>query len=245
MKIHIIGLGNFGLFLARHFKESGLEVTGFDVSPGKTKIMEELAWCPDRHGFHPAESQEPDVVVLAVFPKQITEGLVKKIEDIAPDALIVNVSSVQQLGISTLVNTWAGNMMSFHPLFGPVGVTKSGWAGKQIIVTVQPEKDDRALALLETFTRRGVTVDKMSAEEHDRKMLPHALAFFIAELVKAGTEGTDPRFLTGSGRQMIGLLDFTEGCSEDLRSLVLSNPELKKIFPKLRDVFEKLTKGRR
>ncbi len=180
------------------------------------------------------QAKDTEIVVLALFPEQVTrrQGL--------DSALLVNVSSVQQPGIAALIEAGVDtrNILSFHPLFGPVAVTKSGWAGKQIIVTMTPNEDARAATLLETFTRRGVTIDRMSPAEHDRKMLPHALAFLIGELVKVGAENVDPRFLTGSGRQMLGLLDFTDVASPKLRHLILSNPELKAVVPKLRKVLE-------
>jgi prephenate dehydrogenase len=235
MKTHIIGLGNLGLFLARHFVESGFTVSGWDVDLKKEGMLSDL-------GGHWGQDNETDVVIFALFPAQIQPMLLSAQD---PNALLVNLSSVQVSGIGALRNAGAdpARIFSFHPLFGPVGVTKSGWAGKQIIVTAQQENDDRASALLETFTRKRVIVDQMSPEEHDQKMLPHALAFFIAELIKVGAEGADPRFLTGSGRQMLGLLDFTEANSDELRKLILSNPALKKVFPKLKEIFERLTSG--
>lgn len=227
----MLGLGNLGLFLARHFLELEFQVSGWDINPSKRSVLESLGGCLDQ------DDKTADAVIFALFPKQITKQLV---EGLNPKTLLVNVSSVQQPGIKALLDAGVDRerIFSFHPLFGPVGVSKSGWVGKQIIVTVH-ENDSRASALLETFTRRGVIIDQMSPEEHDKKMLPHALAFLIAELVKVGAEGADPRFLTGSGHHMLGLLDFTEAGSPELRSLVLSNPELKEVVPKLRQVLDR------
>jgi len=222
-----------GLFLFHHFEESGFEVTAYDPNPERAGLIQSLQ-SGYRHGG------DVDVFIFALFPAQIEQD--PAILD--SNAQLVNISSVQQPGIKRLIKGGAkkSEILSFHPLFGPVGVSKSGWTGKQIIVTTQPKNDARADAILETFTRKGVIIDQMSPEEHDSKMLPHALAFLIAELVKVGARGADPRFLTGSGRQMLGLLDFTEAGSEELRNLILSNPGLKEVVPKLRQVLEELSK---
>lgn len=233
MKIQIVGLGNLGLFLSQHFIEAGFQVFGRDINSNKESALRSLG------GFL-GQDYETDVRIFALFPEQIQFGMF--FHGFNSEALVVNLSSVQKPGIKAITDFGVDRtkIFSFHPLFGPVGVTKSGWTGKQIIVTVQPEKDDRVLTLLETFTCKGVVIDQMSPEEHDQKMLPHALAFLVAELVKAGAEGADPRYLTGSGRQMLGLLDFTEAGSSELRHLILSNPALKTVFPKLKQVFEEL-----
>ncbi|MES3031673.1 MAG: hypothetical protein V4699_00310 [Patescibacteria group bacterium] len=240
MKVLIVGLGNLGMFLVRHFVESGFKVFGDDINFDKHGELCKLggSWW---------DYSEVDIVIFALFPKQI-EKWAKTVSEIPKKALFVNVTSVQLLGLQALKNVGVEEtrIFSFHPLFGPVVITKSGWAGKQIIVTVQPEGDERASLLLKTFRDKGVTVDTMSPPEHDMIMLPHALAFLIAELVKAGTiyTYTDPRFLTGSGRHMLGLLDFTEACSLELRNLILSNPVLRSslIFQRFRNVLDVIEK---
>lgn len=213
MKIQIVGLGSFGMFLAKHFVKSAWQVWGFDIDPTKKTELEK---CGGIWG----DNSSVDVRLLAIFPSQI-----KSISE--GSSLIVNVSSVQQIGITRLEEFGVSEdiLMSFHPLFGPVGVSKSGWLGKQIISTRLP-KDPRADQLVKTFTSLGVQVETMSAEEHDQKMASHALAFFVAEVIEVGAIGTDPRYLTGSARHMLGLLEFTEK-SSDLRRMILSNPAFK------------------
>lgn len=236
MKVLVFGLGQFGMFLAEHFVSSGFEVFGWDINESKAMALEAL-------GAKWGSGFETDLVILALFPEQITSAVLKAL---SPDALLINVSSVQQPGLAALNRSQAGankdKVFSFHALFGPVGVNGSGWAGKQLVVTVEPKKDNRFSALLETFARKGVLIDEMSPEEHDNKMLTHALAFLVAELVKVGARDADPRYLTGSGRQLLGLLDFTEAASPELRRLILSNPELKTIAPKLTETLSELSK---
>ena len=233
MRVSILGLGRFGMFLARHLLEAGFQVFGWDISPTKRQELEGFSgvWqqAPDR----------PDVVVLALFPDQVTGVL---LQGLPTQALLVNLSSVQAPGIAVLrkhIEIGTERIFSFHPLFGPVGVVKSGWVGKQIVVTLEPPNDQRVTALLETFVNKGVVIDRMSSMEHDHKMRTHALAFFLAEFVQAGAQGADPRYLTGSARHMLGLLEFTAD-SPELRRLILSNPALKQLFPKLKKVWDEL-----
>lgn len=227
MKIQIVGLGQFGMFLAEHFTQAGCEVCGIDLDSTKRVHLEKLGgvW-----GDHPS-----DVRLLAVFPWQV--------ECIPNDgSLVVNLSSVQQPGVERLneLGLEGSRQMSIHPLFGPVGVSQKGWIGKQVIVTKHPGTPE-ANELLKTFESKGVLIERMTPELHDEKMLSHALAFLISEIIKAGGSGCDPKYFTGSASHMFGLLEFTDK-SEDLRKHILSNPALKARWPAISWEIQKLVK---
>lgn len=226
MKVQIVGLGQFGLFLAEHFLQVGSVVFGTDIDESKRAVLEKLGgiW-----GVFPS-----DITILAVFPSQI-----QSISDM--NSLIVNMSSVQEPGLQRLgvLGVDLERIMSIHPLFGPIGVCKSGWVGKQLIVTKNP-CDPRSVWLLETFFKKGVCIEYMSPEDHDEKMVSHALAFFVSELIGVGAEGVDCRYLTGSASHMLGLLEFTNK-SDDLRCLILSNPAFKKRWPAIFGAIQKLS----
>ncbi len=233
MKVLVLGLGKFGMFLVQHLVAAGLEVYGSDTNAAKRQELEACGgvWQPEQFC--------PDVVILALFPSQMTPELLL---GLWPSSLLVNISSVQAPGIAALreaIGIGIERIFSLHPLFGPVAVAKSGWVGKQIVVTLEPSNDWRAVQLLETFVSKGVVIDRMSSTEHDHKMLTHALAFFLAEFIQAGAERADPRYLTSSARHMLGLLDYTADSAE-LRHLILSNPSLKQLFPKLQGVWDGL-----
>ena len=235
MKVLVLGLGNFGMFLVRHLIAAGLEVYGSDSNVAKKHELEEFGGV-----WKPAQLC-PDAVILALFPSQMRPELFL---ELWPSSLLVNISSVQVPCIAALreaIGIGTERILSLHPLFGPVGVANSGWVGKQIVVTLEPPNDWRAVELLETFISKGVRIDRMSSTEHDYKMLTHALAFFLAEFIQAGAEGADPRYLTSSARHMLGLLDYTANSAE-LRDLILSNPSFKHLFPKLQGVWDGLAK---
>src|SRR3989344_2576584 len=234
MKVHIVGLGRLGMFLAKHFKYSGFEVSGIDLNLHKKFELE------DSGGSWRENSEDADAVFLALFPERMTIPLLRTFP---AKTLLVNLSSLQRPGLKALWEAGGENRMilSMHLMFGPVAVTASGWGGKQIVVTNSPEAVYKDIDILLTFVRRGVVVDSMSPDEHDEKMLPHAFAFLIGKLVEIGAEGADARYLTASAHHLLGLLDFTAG-SEELQRLILSNPGLKGLFPKLMKVLGDLAK---
>lgn len=218
MKIQVIGLGQFGEFLASLYVEAGEEVWGWDTNPIKKGLVES-------HGGIWGQCPMPEATLLCCFPKQYSK------EMILTTGMVVNLSSVQSPGIEKLRELGVANerISSFHPLFGPIGVNKSGWVGKKIITTtpiVFP-------SLFSPFLEKGVSLEAMTPEEHDEKMLPHAIAFFLGQLAKIGFAGMGDRYLTGSARHALDLLGFVSGSSE-LTDHILSNPALKKRWPVIR-----------
>jgi prephenate dehydrogenase len=219
MRAQLVGLGQFGMFLTRHFLGSGFEVFGFDTDVSKKTQLENLGgvW----------GDTESDVRVYCVFPWDIQN---------VPDdgSLVVNLSSVQEPGVRRLLELGvaSGRVMSFHPLFGPVGVSQSGLGGKQIILTLGPE-DDRGKHLLDSFIEKGVWVERMSVQEHDNAMLSHALAFYFGELIDVGSKKCNPKYLTGSASHMLGLLQFTGRPGSSLSKLILSNPAMREVWQKI------------
>ncbi len=213
MKVQIFGLGQFGEFVTRLYVEAGHHVWGFDTDPLKKGLVESLTgtWgqCPD-----------VDAVFLCCFPKQY------KAEMMPDTGLVVNLSSVQTPGIQRLKELGVSDdrLVSFHPLFGPVGVRQSGWVGKKIILTKSPHP---LPWVMDPFSRNGVVFEDMTPDQHDEVMLPHAVAFLAAQVIAVGFTGMDDRHLTGSARQALGLLEFAGG-SEELIELILSNPALRK-----------------
>jgi prephenate dehydrogenase len=231
MKALVVGLGQFGLFVANHLIASGIEVFAWDVSQDKKAQLESIG------GNWADLSAKVDIVILAIFPAQVTHDLVERF---SRQALLVNISSVQQTGLQALLNLGVeqNRIFSFHPLFGPVRIASSGWDGKLAIVTHDP-RDYRAEALVRTFRHKRVVFIEMSPEEHDQAMSTQGLAFLIADLVQVGIQGADPRYLSGSAQHMLGLLDLTAG-SRELRQLILSNSALKQIYPKLKNTLEEI-----
>jgi prephenate dehydrogenase len=217
MKAHVCGLGEFGMFLADFFLKIGWTVNGCDTNPKKKPMLESLGgtW----------GDADADIRFLAVFPEEISN---------VPDdgSLVVNLSSVQQPGLARLAHLGVADnrLMSIHPLFGPVGVSKTGLRGKQIVLTKVPVGDERAEELLYVLKNNGVWLEQMTPEEHDTKMLSHALAFYFGELIEVSTQDCDPKFLTGSASHMIGLLQFTGRPGSKLSELILSNPAMKKAW---------------
>jgi prephenate dehydrogenase len=150
--------------------------------------------------------------------------------------LVINLSSVQTPGVDRLkeLGVSEDRLVSFHPLFGPVGVRNTGWVGKKIITTTPYPQ-----WVVDPFLEKGVVMEEMTPKQHDEKMLPHAVAFLVGQFAGVGFEGMDDRYLTGSARHALGLLDFVGG-SEELTELVLSNPALKGRWPAIKKKLDQL-----
>ncbi|OHA21077.1 MAG: hypothetical protein A2849_02080 [Candidatus Taylorbacteria bacterium RIFCSPHIGHO2_01_FULL_51_15] len=240
MRIQILGVGKFGSLIVRHFLQSGFEVYAWDIRFGSGASEEQAVL--RSLGCHTSIAESPDIVLYAIFPEQVRTKYASLIETSREKPLEINVSSVQQSGINSLLPQANGEILSFHTLFGPQAITDdSSWKGKQMIVTVEPENDERAAAVIDSFTERGVQIIRMSPSEHDRRMLIHALAFLVGALVEEGIRGANLDLLTNSGEQMLGLLKFTGANSPDLKRHILGNPALKPVVPRLRRVLEELS----
>ena len=227
MKIQVIGLGQFGEFLARlYLVDAGNnDVWGTDIDPLKKGLVESL-------GATWGQRPDPDVTLLCCFPKQYSR------EIIPATGLVVNLSSVQTPGIRRLVELGVlpERVVSFHPLFGPIGVKQTGWVGKKIIMTIPCLQ-----WVVDPFIQKGVVLERMTPAEHDEKMLPHAVAFLVGQLIGVGFAGMDDRYLTGSARHALGLLEFVGGSGE-LTELILSNPALAGRWPAISGKLEELAK---
>lgn len=167
--VGIIGLGNFGKFLAALLADnSNAQIFGFDPLnsiPASGIIMSDMRTV-----------SRCDVVILAV-PLSAYENVLSDLrESISPETLLVDVCSVKVLP-EKLINEILpdhSNLLLTHPLFGPL--TK----GRRIVVT----ECRGALAMkVLLFCERSLDMCAitMTSKEHDEEMAQiHVLSLFIA-----------------------------------------------------------------
>lgn len=167
--VGIIGLGNFGKFIATIIADN-IDVQIFGVDPInnapssgiRMSDMRTVASC--------------DVVILAV-PLSAYENVLRELRDsILPETLLVDVCSVKVLP-EKLINEFLpdhSNLLLTHPLFGPL--TK----GRRIVVT-ECRGALAAEALLFCERSLDMSVITMTSKEHDEEMAQiHVLSLFIA-----------------------------------------------------------------
>lgn len=180
----LIGFGNFGRFLAAHLRPH------FDVLVADARAID-----PDeasRAGVCAVKANvaaAQPLVVLAV-PVQHLEALLAQIAPhVAPDALVLDVSSVKMRPVELMSRALPGGtrIVGTHPLFGP----QSGAGGiTGLPVALCPARaDETSIACVRHFLSRtlGLRVIETSPEEHDSQMahvqgLTHLISRALAEL---------------------------------------------------------------
>ncbi|MBM4275566.1 MAG: prephenate dehydrogenase/arogenate dehydrogenase family protein [Deltaproteobacteria bacterium] len=180
VKIAIIGgRGQMGRWFKNFLEGRGLEVLVADVdTPQTAGEVAALA----------------DVVVLSVPIPNVKEVAKAIGPHMRPDAALVDITSVKQRPLESMLAAFPGEVVGTHPLFGPGEKTITG-----LTVVLCPGRGERWFNWLrDLLETAGAKVKVTSATEHDRYMavvqgLSHfmliALGMAIREL------GVDPQSL--------------------------------------------------
>jgi prephenate dehydrogenase len=216
--VGIVGLGSFGSFIAG-LMPATVRVVGYDRS-GRTAPGVEAA------GFDAVA--HADIIVLAV-PLATLEATLEELRSyLKPESLVVDVCSVKvgPEGLYTKHLPGHANLLMTHPLFGPQSAA-SGTNGHRLIVTkVMGGRADEVLAFCEN--KLGLTISRMSAEDHDKIMARvHALTFFVARGL-SDMKLQDEEFMTPSYKMLMDLVRLDHSHSEELfRTIEQGNPYAK------------------
>ena len=183
MKLLIIGgLGDFGRFYAKKFKENGFDVflSSRDEELGK-KVCEE-----NGYGF----SNDPsdfDVVVLSV-PNQIAPKIAAQtIPKMKKGALFIDFCSVKTLIFAEekkFVNNGV-EILSIHPMHGPRVPNLLGYP----VVFIPIEEREKSVIIREFFSDQGAKIIESNPEEHDKILsvvqgLTHYSQFVCAAVLR-------------------------------------------------------------
>ncbi len=233
MKIAIIGLGSFGLFVAQSLREYG-QIVGYS--------RQKPAQLPDYIAeVTLEEAAGADVVVLAV-PLDAYQAVLRQLRPhLRAGTLVVDVCSVKVKSRDIMLAELAGhdNILVCHPLFGPQSAA-NGLAGHDLIVTnaIGPLAE-RVVEFCEHTLQLKIT--HISAEEHDRVMAcVHVLTFFVARGLADMSMPSMP-FKTPSFDMLTALIDLNSKHSDELFLTVQhGNPYGEEVRRDLVGVFEKL-----
>ena len=151
-KVLIVGgLGNMGRFLSGWFRQSDYDV----------RILDRDDW-PEVRSL----TAGIDLCLLAV-PIAITPAVAAQIAPFLPPACVLaDITSLKLKPLEAMLQSHAGPVVGFHPLFGPATTTMD----KQIVV-VSPGRDmEKCQWLLDQLTLWGNVLVETSAAEHDEIM---------------------------------------------------------------------------
>lgn len=232
--LSIIGLGNFGSFVASSIpKDQGLEVIAHDVRDVEVD--------PDIKIVDLGRAALADVVVLAVPLEKYESVLVPLSTLIGRNSLLIDVCSVKREP-GRLIRKYLPdhpNVLLTHPLFGPRSAI-SGLAGHKLAVTFS--KGKKAEQVLSECQKLGIEIQRMGATRHDRIMANvHALTFFVAySLEKMGIEA-DIDLFTPSYQMLLDLSGFSRSSSPELfRTVQQGNPYAREARKRLMDAFHEV-----
>ena len=151
-KVLIVGgLGNMGRFLSGWFRQSDYDV----------RILDRDDW-PEVRSL----TAGIDLCLLAV-PIAITPAVAAQIAPHLPPACVLaDITSLKLKPLEAMLQSHAGPVVGFHPLFGPATTTMD----KQIVV-VSPGRDmEQCQWLLDQLTLWGNVLVETPAAEHDEIM---------------------------------------------------------------------------
>ena len=157
------GLGRMGSLMSTAFEEAGYDVTVADTQQG------EISW--ERIGQH-------DAIVLAI-PISAVEGVMRALgPHTREDGVIVDIASLKEAPIRSMLEHARGEVIGSHPLFGPAISSF-----KDQLVFVCSANSARWMRWFRTFLEGlGARVREIDPVEHDRLMgtvqvLRHLLVF--------------------------------------------------------------------
>ena len=107
-----------------------------------------------------------DVVVISV-PIDVTESVIREVGPyVREGALLMDVTSVKEAPLRTMLETTPASVVGTHPMFGPSVHTLQG----QRVVICRGRGDTWADWVAQSFAARGLVITETTATQHDRAM---------------------------------------------------------------------------
>ena len=196
MKLAVVGTGLIGASFAKAARSRGLsnEVTGLDADAENAATALRLGLIDRVADEVPRDAE---AVLLAVPVGGIADW-VRRLAD--HPGVLFDAGSVKAPIIESLKARDGALPPRYVPCHPIAGSERSGpqaadgelFAGRETVLTPEPETDPAAIDQVESLWRGvGADVQRMSAADHDRILavtshLPHLLAFAYLEQVEAG-----------------------------------------------------------
>lgn len=221
-KITVIGLGVIGGSYAMALKKLGYTVYGADCDAETVKkakdrgIVDDAATVADE--FLPVS----DIVVIALYPKQV-EGELKKIKHLLKDgAIVTDVAGIKSHFTRKIAAILPENVdfVFAHPMAGreKKGIDYADdkvFKGANFIITPSGANKQSSIDTVERLAREMgfKNVMKLTPEEHDKiisfvSQLPHAIA--VALVNSDDRQFDTPRFVGDSYRDLTRIANINE-----------------------------------
>lgn len=185
-----------------------------------------------------------DVVVLSV-PIRETERIIEEVgPHLREDALLMDITSVKQGPLETMLRSTKASVVGTHPMYGPA---VSSLTGQRVVVV--PGRGEEWQAWVEqAFRARGARITHASAEEHDRAMgVVQVLTHFHTELlglalsklglpIERSLEFTSPSYLL----ELYVLGRHFAQSPALYGAIEMSNPERERVVQALQESLEEL-----
>lgn len=221
-KITVIGLGVIGGSYATALKKLGYTVYGADCDAETVKKAVERGIVDDAATTADAFIPLSDIVVIALYPKQV-EGELKKISGLLKDgAVITDVAGIKShftQRIESILPEYADFVFA-HPMAGreKKGIDYADdkvFKGANFIITPSKRNKKSSLDTIERLAREmGFrNVMRLTPEEHDKiisfvSQLPHAIA--VALVNSDDRQFDTPRFVGDSYRDLTRIANINE-----------------------------------
>jgi prephenate dehydrogenase len=155
------GNGQMGRWFKRFFEGFGFAVLVADVDTAQTA---------------PEVAALADVVILSVPIPVVTAVAQEVAPHLKPDAALMDLTSVKQRPMASMLSAFPGEVVGTHPLFGPGEDTIAG----RTMVLCQGRGERWFTWLQDLLSQAGARVKVTSAAEHDRLMaVVQGLAHFL------------------------------------------------------------------
>lgn len=162
MRVGVYGLGRFGRFWAETLG-TRFEVYGYSRTP--KAIASRHFTLTTYEGLLSC-----DVIILCVSISAVEEVARSLARDLSPSTLVMDTCSVKTYPLEVLSRTLPDgiDILGTHPMFGPDSA-REGIAGLPIVLTPCRVTEEVSSFWEETFREMGLSVHRMTAEEHDRE----------------------------------------------------------------------------
>jgi chorismate mutase / prephenate dehydrogenase len=144
------GNGQLGQLFVQLFEQSGYSVC----------VIEKNDWAGSSRLFAKAS------LVMVAVPIAVTNQVIENLSGLSKDCLLVDVTSVKQSPLKTMLKVHKGPVVGLHPMFGPDIATLA----KQTVVVCHGRGEAEAQWLIEQLNTWGAQLSYVSAQQHDRLM---------------------------------------------------------------------------
>ena len=231
MTIGIVGLGlmggSFALALKDAYQDS-VTIVGTDHNTSHLQEAQKLKLI-DKSLSYDEIKKISDVIVFAIPVKAIKAKL-SLLKDIKKECVIIDLGSTKQSIINAISPTFRQNLVASHPMAGteysgPKAAFKTLYKDKIVVICdIENSGKTQANLAIQIFTKIGMKIVYMKADEHDRHAtfishLPHIISYSLANSVLSQEDKKN-------------ILTLAAGGFKDMSRLAKSSPKM------WRDIFE-------